>query len=141
MTCSPSHYIDPNTDQFVFFLLVSLLTFWSPPATAQLIIVPNSAIEGSDVLLRVLDMPPDADKVFWYRGEYVNYNSFIGSAMWLIKRYGTGPANSGRESVNMEGSMLIRNVTPRDSGMYTVVVFLQDTSKQIGFGQLRVYRE
>ncbi|XP_054567104.1 carcinoembryonic antigen-related cell adhesion molecule 21-like [Eptesicus fuscus] len=92
-------------------LAISLLTFWSPPTTAQLSIVPTNAAEGKDVVLRIRNKPPDA----------VGFRC-------------------GREKVNSDGSMLLKRATRRDTGYYTVVAFLRNSKKEIGFGWLRVYQ-
>ncbi|CAK6437134.1 unnamed protein product [Pipistrellus nathusii] len=42
--------------------------------------------------------------------------------------------------MNKEGWLLIKKVTPKDAGMYTVVVYLPNLKKEIGFGRLNVYQ-
>ena len=141
MTCSPSHYIDPNTDQFVFFLLVSLLTFWSLPTTAQLAIVSTTAAEGTDVVLSLRNKSPNVRGYIWYKGEGADPDRYILAIVLEEKVMGIGPEFSGREKIDSDGSLLIKKVTLKHSGHYTVVVYLQNDLKEIGFGRLLVYGE
>ncbi|XP_059522356.1 carcinoembryonic antigen-related cell adhesion molecule 21-like [Myotis daubentonii] len=121
-------------------LAISLLTFWSPPTTAQLAIVPTNAAEGKDVLLRIRNKPPDAVGFLWYRGEGARSHRNIASIIVDLRVHALGPAYSGREKVNSDGSMLLKRVTWKDTGYYTIVAHLRDSKKEIGFGRLRVYQ-
>ncbi|ELK25293.1 Carcinoembryonic antigen-related cell adhesion molecule 3 [Myotis davidii] len=118
---------------------VSLLNFWSLPTTAQLSIVSSNAEEGQDVTLRIRNMPPDYIGLVWYRGEGANYRHSIASLEFHIRTYRTGRAYSGREQINFDGSLHIKRVTLKDTGIYTVVVYLRGSKKEIGFGRLNVY--
>ncbi|XP_053518757.1 carcinoembryonic antigen-related cell adhesion molecule 5-like [Artibeus jamaicensis] len=120
-------------------LTVSLVTFWSSPTSAQLAIVSTTAAEGADVLLRMRNKPPNVKALVWYKGEGANPNRYIVSFAMDKQLLGRGPEFSGRESVDGEGSMLIKKVTLKHSGYYTVVIHLQNRIKEIGFGRLRVY--
>uniref|UniRef100_G1QE51 Ig-like domain-containing protein n=1 Tax=Myotis lucifugus TaxID=59463 RepID=G1QE51_MYOLU len=119
-------------------LAVSLLNFWSLPTTAQLAIVSTNAAEGKDVILSIRNMPPDVSSFMWYRGEGEKYEHNI-ARLGMLRRHRTGPAYSGRERINFDGSLLIKRVTQKDTGIYTVVVYLPDSIKEIGFGRLNVY--
>ncbi|XP_016078625.1 PREDICTED: carcinoembryonic antigen-related cell adhesion molecule 21-like [Miniopterus natalensis] len=121
-------------------LAVSLLSSWSPPASAQLAIVPTNAVEGEDVVLRVRNMPPDAVAFQWHRGEGGKAERYIAYYSVAARDFGRGPEFTGRERINHDGSMLIKKVTLRDTGMYTIVVYLQNSKKEIGFGRLSVYQ-
>uniref|UniRef100_G1P6L8 Ig-like domain-containing protein n=1 Tax=Myotis lucifugus TaxID=59463 RepID=G1P6L8_MYOLU len=119
-------------------LAVSLLNFWSLPTTAQLSIVSTNAAEGQDVTLRICNMPHNAQGYMWYRGEGANFTHKI-AGLGLFPGHRTGPAHSGREYINFDGSLVIKRVTLEDTGIYTVVVFLPEHKKEIGFGPLNVY--
>ncbi|ELK23174.1 Carcinoembryonic antigen-related cell adhesion molecule 1 [Myotis davidii] len=121
-------------------LAVSLLNFWSLPTTAQLAIVSTNAAVGKDVILRIRNMPPVVTGFMWYRGEGANYEHNIAN-LGVFRRRRTGRANSGREQINFDGSLQIKRVTLKDTGIYTVVVYLPDYIKEIGFGRLNVYGE
>ncbi|XP_036912990.1 carcinoembryonic antigen-related cell adhesion molecule 21-like [Sturnira hondurensis] len=120
-------------------LTVSLVTFWSPPSSAQLAIVSTTAAQGADVLLRMRNTPPHVKGFIWYKGQGANPSRYIVAIAMDKNTLGRGPEFSGRESIDGEGSMLIKNVTLKHSGYYTVVAHLQNRIKEIGFGHLRVY--
>ena len=121
--------------------LVSLLNFWSPPTSAQLAIVPTHVAEGKSVRLRLCNVPPNYTGFVWYRGDRANSQHAIASLFINQRMYVNGAANSGREDVIYDGSLLIKKVTLKDAGVYTVVVNLPGSRQEIGFGRLNVYRE
>ncbi|XP_070254992.1 cell adhesion molecule CEACAM21-like [Myotis yumanensis] len=121
-------------------LAVFLLTFWIPPTTARFAIVKTSAFEGQDVILRLRNTPPDATGFIWYRGIEMKFHNFIGSREWYSNEYLTGPEYSGREEIDPEGTLILRNVTVRDQGFYGVVAVLPKSRRVKGFGWLSVYR-
>ncbi|KAK1330134.1 hypothetical protein QTO34_010320, partial [Cnephaeus nilssonii] len=121
-------------------LAVSLLNFWSLPTTAQLAIVSTNAVKGNNAILRIHNKPPNATAFRWYRGKGANPNRYIATLTMEERRYKTGPAYSGRENINFDGSLQLKKVTLRDTGIYTVVVYLPDSKQEIGFGRLDVYK-
>ncbi|XP_066227935.1 carcinoembryonic antigen-related cell adhesion molecule 21-like [Saccopteryx leptura] len=117
-------------------LAVSLITFWSPPTTAQLTIVPTIAAEGSDVVMRIKNKPPNFWSYVWFKGQGANNNNFIAS----IAKYPLGrKSKNERMLVEYDGYLHIKRVTLRDAGDYTIVVYLLNGRKEIGFGRLTVY--
>ncbi|XP_070254997.1 cell adhesion molecule CEACAM21-like [Myotis yumanensis] len=84
-------------------------------------------------------MPPDAIGFTWYRGEGANYYHHIATLTTHVKIYKTGYAYSGREKINYDGTLQLKQVTQKDTGIYTVVVYLPGSIKEIGFGRLNVY--
>ncbi|XP_054569459.1 carcinoembryonic antigen-related cell adhesion molecule 21-like [Eptesicus fuscus] len=121
-------------------LAVSLLNFWSPPSTAELAIVSTNAVQGSNAILRIRNKPPNAIGFTWYRWEAEHSNPNIATLTLQERRYKTEPAYSGRAKINVNGSLQLKNVTPRDTGIYTVKVHLPDSKQEIGFGRLDVYQ-
>uniref|UniRef100_A0A452QT86 Ig-like domain-containing protein n=1 Tax=Ursus americanus TaxID=9643 RepID=A0A452QT86_URSAM len=105
-------------------LLVSLLTFWNPPTTAQLTVesVPPNAAEGKDVLLRVHNLPGDLLGCNWFRGETANTSHQILSYVVDTQVTTPGPAHSGRETIYPNGSLLFQRVTLNDTGNYTLQI-------------------
>uniref|UniRef100_A0A8C0WJ15 Ig-like domain-containing protein n=1 Tax=Castor canadensis TaxID=51338 RepID=A0A8C0WJ15_CASCN len=103
-------------------LSVSLLSFWNLLTTAQLTIesVPANAAEGSDVLLRVHNSPENLQGYYWYKGESAMDNQQI--ALYVIATQETRPGSvySGREMIYHNGSLLLQNVTQKDTGFYTL---------------------
>uniref|UniRef100_A0A8C0WGZ5 Ig-like domain-containing protein n=1 Tax=Castor canadensis TaxID=51338 RepID=A0A8C0WGZ5_CASCN len=102
--------------------LFSLLSFWNLLTTAQLTIesVPANAAEGSDVLLRVHNSPENLQGYYWYKGESAMDNQQI--ALYVIATQETRPGSvySGREMIYHNGSLLLQNVTQKDTGFYTL---------------------
>ncbi|XP_059523421.1 carcinoembryonic antigen-related cell adhesion molecule 21-like [Myotis daubentonii] len=84
-------------------------------------------------------MPPDDRGFVWYRGKGANYKHKI-ARLGTSLRHRTGPAHSGREHINFDGSLLIKGVSLKDTGIYTVAVYLPGYIKEIGFGRLNVYK-
>uniref|UniRef100_G1NTW0 Ig-like domain-containing protein n=1 Tax=Myotis lucifugus TaxID=59463 RepID=G1NTW0_MYOLU len=119
-------------------LAISLLNFWSLPTTAQLAVVSTNAAEGQDVILHIRNMPPEFTVFVWYRGEGENYKHSI-ACLGIFLRHRTGPAHSCREKINFDGSLLIKRVTLKYTGIYTIAVYLPGYIKEIGFGRLNVY--
>ncbi|XP_045426899.1 carcinoembryonic antigen-related cell adhesion molecule 1 isoform X12 [Pipistrellus kuhlii] len=129
-----------KSDPFRLDVQSSLLTFWSLPSTAQLTIesVPPNAAEGKEVLLRVHNLPEDLERYAWYKGEVVE-NSKIVSYKIVTQSTNYGPAYSGRETIYPNGSLLLQNVTLKDTGKYILQVMLRDYDTKQVTGQLRVY--
>ncbi|XP_036202652.1 carcinoembryonic antigen-related cell adhesion molecule 21-like [Myotis myotis] len=83
-------------------------------------------------------MPPNVTGFMWYRGEGAKFKDNI-AGFRMSTGHRAGPAYSGREQINFDGSLLIKKVTLKDTGIYTVVVYLPGSIKEIGFGRLNVY--
>uniref|UniRef100_A0A8C8YQN0 Immunoglobulin V-set domain-containing protein n=1 Tax=Prolemur simus TaxID=1328070 RepID=A0A8C8YQN0_PROSS len=122
---------------------ISLVTFWNPPATAQLTVesVPPNVVEGKDVLLFVHNLPQDALGYNWYKGDKVDSSYLIVTYVRLIQVNITGPAYSGRETIYPNGSLLFQNVTLNDTGYYTLLFTKADLQYEEVTGQFRVYRD
>ncbi|CAK6437142.1 unnamed protein product [Pipistrellus nathusii] len=120
-------------------LTVFLLAFWIPPTTARFTLDSINAAEGQDVILRASNMPPGVAGFMWYRGLEIKFSNLIGIIAWQLSRQITGPKYTGREIAKLDGSLIIKNVTPRDIGMYFVVAILPK-SREVAFGRLNVYR-
>ncbi|XP_023601797.1 carcinoembryonic antigen-related cell adhesion molecule 21-like isoform X1 [Myotis lucifugus] len=110
------------------------------PTTAQFAIDSTVAFEGQDGILRLSNKPPNVTGIIWYRGIEMKVLNFIGSLAWDTSEILTGPEYSGREEINLEGSLIIRNVTVRDEGIYVVEAVLPNSPRVRGFGWLSVYR-
>ncbi|XP_042086917.1 carcinoembryonic antigen-related cell adhesion molecule 6-like isoform X4 [Ovis aries] len=120
----------------------SLLTFWTPPTTAQLTIetVTPLAEEGSDVLLLAHNVSENTLGYSWQRGERVGRNQLI--TLYCVDTNDTtkGPAYSGRETLYPNGTLLIQNVTQRDTGPYTLLIKKRDLRTERQTGHLHVYQ-
>uniref|UniRef100_A0A8C5Y6V8 Ig-like domain-containing protein n=1 Tax=Microcebus murinus TaxID=30608 RepID=A0A8C5Y6V8_MICMU len=122
-------------------LTVSLLTFWNPPAAAQLSVesVPLNAVEGKHVLLLAHNVPQDTTGYSWYKGDTVGSSYRIVSYVIDIQESITGPAYSGRETIYPNGSLLFQNVTLKDTGYYMLQIIRKNFDNKEVTGQLRVY--
>uniref|UniRef100_A0A3Q1MCM8 Ig-like domain-containing protein n=1 Tax=Bos taurus TaxID=9913 RepID=A0A3Q1MCM8_BOVIN len=122
-------------------LAVSLLTFWTPPTTAQPTIetVPLLAAEGSDVLLLAHNVTKNPLGYAWYRGERVDNTQLIGSCRVATNLTTKGPAHSGSETLYPNGTLLIQSVTQEDTGSYTLLVTKDDLQTERQTGHLHVH--
>ncbi|XP_045387515.1 carcinoembryonic antigen-related cell adhesion molecule 3-like [Lemur catta] len=122
-------------------LTVSLVTFWNPPATAQLTVesVPPNAVEGKDVLLLIHNLPQDALGYNWYKGDKVDSSYRIVGYVTGTQVNTTGPAYSGRETIYPNGSLLFQNITLNDTGHYTLQLIKANLQNEEVTGQLCVY--
>ncbi|XFG09842.1 hypothetical protein AB1E19_013466 [Capra hircus] len=122
-------------------LAVSLLTFRTPPTSAQLTVetVPRLAAEGSDVLLLAHNVSKNPLGYGWYRGERVDSPQLIASYRVDTNATTNGAVYSGRETLYPNGTLLIRNVTQRDTGPYTLLVTKNDLQTERQTGHLHVH--
>nr|XP_012422900.1 PREDICTED: carcinoembryonic antigen-related cell adhesion molecule 4-like [Odobenus rosmarus divergens] len=122
---------------------VSLLTFWTPPTTAQVTVesVPPSVAEGKDVLLSVHNAPGDPIGYGWFRGDTAEPSLQIVSYAVDTQNSTAGPAHSGRETIYPNGSLLFQNISLNDTGYYTVQITNRDIQVEKGTVQLRVFHE
>ncbi|CAO2626850.1 Carcinoembryonic antigen-related cell adhesion molecule 3, partial [Lemmus lemmus] len=100
----------------------SLLYCRLPPTTAQLTIqsVPPNVVEGKNVLLVARNIPENLRSFVWYRGATAVNRHEIAQTVITTNRSLLGPAHSGREAVYPNGSLLLHNVTQKDTGLYTL---------------------
>ncbi|XP_030652976.1 pregnancy-specific beta-1-glycoprotein 5-like isoform X4 [Nomascus leucogenys] len=103
-------------------LTASLLNFWNPPTTAQVMIEaqPPKLSEGKDVLLVVHNLPQNLPGYMWYKGKMKDLYHYIVSYVADSQIIIPGPAYSGRETVYSNASLLIKNVTREDAGSYNL---------------------
>ncbi|XP_045703169.1 carcinoembryonic antigen-related cell adhesion molecule 21-like [Phyllostomus hastatus] len=121
-------------------LLVSLLTFWSLPTTADIRVVSTYPAEGQDAVLQVRNKPPEAVGVVWYKGKRVDTNNLIAfSVMTSDDIHLSGPGENGEQMITDDGSLLLKNVTVDDIGPYTVAVHLPDSEPEIASGLLHLF--
>uniref|UniRef100_A0A8C9LS60 Ig-like domain-containing protein n=1 Tax=Piliocolobus tephrosceles TaxID=591936 RepID=A0A8C9LS60_9PRIM len=124
-------------------LTASLLIFWNPPTTAQVMIEtqPTKVSEGKDVLLLVHNLPPNPAAYVWYKGQIMDFNQFIIAYTTYPDRILFGPASSGRETLYSNGSLGIQNVTKQDTGSYTIRVMKRMDGTKGVTGHFTLYLE
>ncbi|XP_037019763.2 carcinoembryonic antigen-related cell adhesion molecule 21-like [Artibeus jamaicensis] len=120
-------------------LVVSLLNFWSQPTTAQVTVVSADGLEGHDVTLRICHHAPHAELFLWYRGGNVDIHNNIAYLLVSQGNFVRGPQGA-RAIVNGDGSLVLKNVTMRDSGIYTVEIQVRGCQQMIACGRIDVYR-
>ncbi|CAH7393282.1 Ceacam14 [Phodopus roborovskii] len=105
-----------------FLLTASILIVWLLSTIAQLTIesVPPISAEGDNVLLFVHNLPENVQAFSWYTGIMVLKSREIARYVVATKLCVLGPAHSGRETAFNNGSLLISNVTRKDSGYYSL---------------------
>nr|XP_045235488.1 putative pregnancy-specific beta-1-glycoprotein 7 [Macaca fascicularis] len=124
-------------------LTASLLIFWNPPTTAQVTIEaePTNISEGKDVLLLVHNLPQNLAAYIWYKGQIMDLHHYITSYVIDTERIIFGPAYSGRETVYSNASLLIQNVTQKDTGSYTVKIIKRGYRTEGVTGHFTLYLE
>ncbi|XP_052036959.1 pregnancy-specific glycoprotein 22-like [Apodemus sylvaticus] len=92
----------------------------SPPVQPTVESVPPSVAEGGSILLLVHNLPEHLQSFFWYKGLIVFNKVEIARYRTAKNSSELGPAHSGRETVFSNGSLLLQNVTWKDTGFYTL---------------------
>lgn len=140
--------ISSNTEvpmfmDFLSSLLVSLLTCWLHPTTSHLTIkaVPPIAVEGENVLLFVHNLPKNVKAFSWYSGAAPFKCCEIASHVIATNFTAVGLAHSGRETVLNNGSLLIKSVTRKDSGYYTLRTLDSTSRPEIIRAEFFVHRK
>ena len=103
--------------------------------------MPWLAAEGSDVFLVAHNVTKIPLAYSWHRGERVENIKLIAS--YRVDNDATvyGPLYSKREALYPNGTLLIRNVTQRDTGPYTLLVTQKDLQTERQTGHLHIHRE
>ncbi|XP_052028122.1 pregnancy-specific glycoprotein 22-like [Apodemus sylvaticus] len=105
-------------------LTASLLACWHLFSTAKVTIelVPPQVVEGEDVLFLVRNLPENTKAFAWFKGRTY---SGLQIAHYILNAdvSVTGPVHSGRETLYSNGSMLLHNVTQKDTEYYTLQTF------------------
>ncbi|XDA83483.1 hypothetical protein R6Z07M_013327 [Ovis aries] len=122
-------------------LAVSLLSFWTLPTTARLAVetVPPLVAEGSVAVFNILEKKGLIIGYGWFRGNRVEQKAAIEAYQVLENSHTPGPANTGRETIKPNGSLIIQSVRKQDAGTYTVVTVKADLTNVSASGQLQVY--
>uniref|UniRef100_A0A2K6R2H8 Ig-like domain-containing protein n=1 Tax=Rhinopithecus roxellana TaxID=61622 RepID=A0A2K6R2H8_RHIRO len=124
-------------------LTASLLIFWNPPTTAQVMIEaqPTKVSEGKDVLLLVHNLPQNLAGYIWYKGKIMDLYHYITAYTIDTEMIIFGPAYSGRETVYSNASLLIQNVTQNDTGSYTIQIIKRGDKTKGVTGHFTLYPE
>ncbi|XP_036032649.1 carcinoembryonic antigen-related cell adhesion molecule 3-like isoform X1 [Onychomys torridus] len=118
----------------------SSLTYECPPTSVQPTIesVPPRVAEGASVLLLVHNLQENLLALFWYKGVIVFKNHEVARHIVGKNSSVLGPAHSGRETMYSNGTLLLHNVTWKDTGLYTLRTLSTDLKKGLVYVQLLV---
>ncbi|XP_052616248.1 pregnancy-specific glycoprotein 22-like [Peromyscus californicus insignis] len=100
--------------------------------------VPPIVAEGGSVLLLIHNLPENLQAFVWFKGKNVFWKHEIARYRIDGKSSITGPAYSGREVLNKDGSLLLHNVTGKDAGLYTLRILCTDLKSEETHVQLQV---
>ena len=103
--------------------------------------MPPLAAEGSDVLLLAHNVSENPLGYGWYRGERVDSPQLIASYRVDTNATTNGAVYSRRETLYPNGTLLIQNVTQKDTGSYTLLVTKKDLQTERLTGHLCIYSE
>ncbi|KAL4831670.1 hypothetical protein H8958_014708 [Nasalis larvatus] len=102
---------------------------------------PTKVSEGKDVLLLVHNLPQNLTGYVWYKGQIMDYHHYITAYVIDPETIISGPAYSGRETVYSNASLLIQNVTRKDTGSYTIQIIKRGDSTKGVTGHFTLYLE
>lgn len=104
---------------FLNFLLVSLLTSWHLSTAVHITTepVPTRVVEGENVLFLVHDLPDNTKSLVWLKA-LRNMTEEIAAYALPYNLSRPGPLYSGRETIYLNGSLMIENVNLKDTGFY-----------------------
>ncbi|GAB1291716.1 CEA-related cell adhesion molecule 1 [Apodemus speciosus] len=121
--------------------MASLLTIWGvPAATTEPTIesVPPAVLEGKDVLLLAHDLPDAPFAYQWFRGKRSVDKDLIIAYETKSQETKEGTLYSGRETLYPNGSLMLQNVTLKQSGIYSLNIRSADDQKA-AFVEVFVY--
>ncbi|XP_042128507.2 cell adhesion molecule CEACAM5-like isoform X3 [Peromyscus maniculatus bairdii] len=100
--------------------------------------VPPIIPEGGSVLLLVHNLPENLRSLFWYKGMIVSNNFEVARHIITMNSSVLGPAHNGGETVYSNGSLLLHNVTWKDTGLYTLRTLSTDMKTELAHVQLQM---
>ncbi|XP_029413523.1 carcinoembryonic antigen-related cell adhesion molecule 3-like [Nannospalax galili] len=137
-------------------LTVTLLSFWKLPTTAGLTVeaVPPHVAEGKSVLLLVHDLPGNIIIIRWFKWSTfrmvngknnemdigVTMGHYVTENIVMIHLQYTEPAYSNRVTLYTNGSLLIKNVTQKDAGIFILKIGIEMVGNYFSIGQFFVHK-
>ena len=101
--------------------------------------VPQHAAEGGSVLLQVHNLPEGLQAFSWYKGVLSTQDFKIAEYSIATKSIIRGRAHSRREIGYTNGSLLLQDVTEKDSGLYTLVTIDSNMRVETVHVQVNIY--
>ncbi|XP_059101633.1 carcinoembryonic antigen-related cell adhesion molecule 21-like [Peromyscus eremicus] len=122
-------------------LTALLLAFWNFATTAELTVeaVPPHAGEGDQVLFLAHNVPETQRFFNWFRGNRLNMSNSIIQLITHRSKIEKGPLYSERETIYTDESLLFKNVTKKDAGVYLLVATTEDLDEKKATLQLYVH--
>ncbi|XP_051063664.1 carcinoembryonic antigen-related cell adhesion molecule 6 [Phodopus roborovskii] len=122
-------------------LTASLLTVCNVPTAAEPAIesLPPAVLEGDGVLLPAYGLPGNLSAFHWFKGkEPLDKNLII---KYEVKSQKTkqGILHSGRETLYPNGSLMLQNVTLKQSGIYNLNVHSAESDQKSVLVEVFVY--
>ncbi|XP_037057295.1 carcinoembryonic antigen-related cell adhesion molecule 6-like isoform X1 [Peromyscus leucopus] len=122
-------------------LAASLLTIWNMPSAAAPAIeaVPPAVLEGKNVLLLAHNLPDNLSAYHWFKGKEPLDKDLI--IMHEIKSQETkqGKLHSGRETLYPNGSLMLQNVTLKQSGIYNLNIRSAESDQKSMLVEVSIY--
>ncbi|XP_051017957.1 pregnancy-specific glycoprotein 22-like [Acomys russatus] len=118
----------------------SFSTSCNPLSSARVMIkqVPRTPVIGETIMF-IVQNAPDLQAYSWYKSgnraeifKIADYSKTTNSISW-------GPAQSTRERLFNDGSMLLQDITEKDAGFYTLQTLSRDLKIEVTHVQLHVY--
>lgn len=100
--------------------------------------VPPIPAEGGSVRLLIHHLPENLQGFAWFKGMSVFRDHEIARITTDMNSSVKGPAYSGRETLNSDGSLLLHNVTQNNAGLYTLRIMSTDMKSEEAHVQLHV---
>ncbi|KAL6083056.1 hypothetical protein STEG23_027532, partial [Scotinomys teguina] len=131
-----------ETTHVQFHVKPSLVACRNPITSTKLTIesVPPKVVEGENIHLLVHNIPENLRAFSWYKGVAIVNRHAIAWYAVSTNRSLLGPAHSGRETVYPNGSLLLHNVTQKDSGFYTLRTLNTQLETQETRGHIDIYK-
>ncbi|XP_076429747.1 cell adhesion molecule CEACAM1-like isoform X5 [Peromyscus maniculatus bairdii] len=122
-------------------LAASVLTIWNIPSAAAPAIeaVPPTVLEGKNVLLLAHNLPDNLSAYHWFKGKEPLDKDLI--IMHEIKSQETkqGKLHSGRETLYPNGSLMLQNVTLKQSGIYNLNIRSAESDQKSMLVEVSIY--
>lgn len=94
--------------------------------------------EGGNSVLFVHEMPLNVQAFYWYKQRDPTKSYEVARYLTPTNESSKMPQHSGRKTVFYSGSLLIRNVTQADSGVYTLLTFNTEMQSELTHVHLEV---
>ncbi|XP_035304996.1 carcinoembryonic antigen-related cell adhesion molecule 6 isoform X2 [Cricetulus griseus] len=122
-------------------LTASLLAMCNVPTTAEATTesVPPAVLEGSSVLLLAHNLPGNLSAYHWFKGEKPLDKNLIVTYDITSQEMKRGKLHDGRETLYPNGSLMLQNVTLKQSGIYNLNIQSAESDQKSVLVEVFVY--